>query len=185
MIRKREIWCREFLPYSEMMMIARRRTMRPEITKTTPRRHRFRFSFFPSRFLHHILLHCIDYALLRWPVLLSLDTRTLSSSCAADEWQTARGSLVSSPSSNEEAEVLLPRLSLRWQIWVADDYVMLVFLGTLFLFSFFSFRCLKDIIARWITMNWISIERFEEVYTFLEIGLEKKKRKKNVSINSN
>ena len=139
MIRKREIWCREFLPYSEMMMIARRRTMRPEITKTTPRRHRFRFSFFPSRFLHHILLHCIDYALLRWPVLLSLDTRTLSSSCAADEWQTARGSLVSSPSSNEEAEVLLPRLSLRWQIWVADDYVMLVFLGTLFLFSFFFF----------------------------------------------
>lgn len=48
MIRKREIWCREFLPYSEMMMIARRRTMRPEITKTTPRRRRFRFSFFPS-----------------------------------------------------------------------------------------------------------------------------------------
>lgn len=34
-------------------------------------------------------------------------------------------------------------------------------------------------------MNWISIERFEEVYTFLEIGLGKKKRKKNVSINSN
>lgn len=27
-------------------------------------------------------------------------------------------------------------------------------------------------------MNWISIERFEEVYTFLEIGLGKKKRKK-------
>lgn len=52
-------------------------------------------------------------------------------------------------------------------------------------FLFFSFRCLKDIIARWITMNWISIERFEEVYTFLEIGLGKKKRKKNVSINSN
>lgn len=83
MIRKREIWWRSlFLTARWWLRDGERWGL-----KSRKRRRRFRFSFFPSRLLHHI-----HDAPLRWPVLLSLDTRTLSSSCAADEWQTARGS---------------------------------------------------------------------------------------------
>lgn len=68
--------------------------------------------------------------LLRWPVLLSLDIHSHPVAGLMNGQHSWFSRLL--PSSSYE-RLILPRLFLGWQIWVADGYVMLVFLVSLFL----------------------------------------------------
>lgn len=88
---------------------------------------RFRLCFFHRLPLQSSISSTM---LLRWPVLLSLDIHSHPVAGLMNGQHSWFSRLL--PSSSYE-RLILPRLFLGWQIWVADGYVMLVFLVSLFL----------------------------------------------------